>query len=224
MICESFVREDIVDTCLSIDGYQLVVRQHGRDTIQGKCRGVLIYAKDGIYATQIVNKQFDGVTEMAGISIPWEKGESLSLVLVYRPPEVPGSEADQGNTDRLCKVMRELRVPQVCVGDFNLHVDWERGYCPVKGEEMVLEIVQDLFWEQLVDFPTHVSGGILDLVMHNRQGLLGDIRSDGFLAPGADHLMLEVDFFGPAKEPSSEELVPDLAKADMDMLKEICQR
>ena len=48
MICESFVREDIVDAYLSIDGYQLVVRQHGRDTIQGKCRGLLIYVKDGI--------------------------------------------------------------------------------------------------------------------------------------------------------------------------------
>ena len=45
------------------------------------------------------------------------------------------------------------------------------------------------------------------------------VRSDGFLAPGADHVMLEVDICGPAKATSSEELVPDWTKADMEMLK-----
>ena len=57
--------------------------------------------------------------------------ESLSIVLVYRPPVVPGTEADQGNTERLCRVMREMWGPQVWVGDFNLHIDWERAYSPV---------------------------------------------------------------------------------------------
>ena len=65
MICESFVRDDISDAHLSIDGYQLIVRQHGRDTVQGKCRGLLIYVRDGIQATQIIDKQFESVTEMA---------------------------------------------------------------------------------------------------------------------------------------------------------------
>ena len=75
LICESFVREEISDGYLSIDGYQLVVRQHGRDTVQGKCRGLLIYVRDGIHATQIVDQQFDNVIEMAGVSIPWGNGE-----------------------------------------------------------------------------------------------------------------------------------------------------
>ena len=220
MICESFVKNYISDTYLSIDGYQLIVRQHGRDTVDGKCRGLLIYVRDGIHASQIVDKKFDTVIEMAGISVPWEKGESLSLILVYRPPEVPGSEADKGNTDRLCKVMRELKGPQVWIGDLNLHIDWERGYSPVRGEEMFIETVQDLFWEQMVDFPTHRSGGLLDLVMPSRQGMVGDVRSDGFLAPGADHLMLEVDICGPVRPASTEELVPDWTKADMSMLKD----
>ena len=65
MICESFARE----AYLSIDGYELVVRQDGRDTMGGKCRGLLIYAKDGIKAAKIENKQFDTVTEIAGITV-----------------------------------------------------------------------------------------------------------------------------------------------------------
>ena len=35
MICESFAKSDISDAYLSIDMYQLVVRQDGRDTIEG---------------------------------------------------------------------------------------------------------------------------------------------------------------------------------------------
>ena len=55
MICESSARNDISDAYLSIDGYQLVVRQDGRDTMGGKCRGLLIYVKDGIW--QILRKR-----------------------------------------------------------------------------------------------------------------------------------------------------------------------
>ena len=145
MICESFARDDISDAYLSIDGYELVVRQDGRDTIGGKCRGLLIYAKDGIKAAKIENKQFETVTEIAGITVPGGQGELISLVLVYRPPVAPGSETDMGNTDKLCQVMRELKGPQVWVGDFNLHIDWERGYAPITGEEIVMQTVQDLF-------------------------------------------------------------------------------
>ena len=122
---------------------------------------------------------------------------------------VPGSEADGGNTDRLCQVMREMKGPQVWVGDFNLHIDWERSYSPVGGEEIVLQTVQDLFWEQLVDFPTNIRDGMLDLVMSNRQGLVGGVRSEGYLAPGADHQMLVMDLCGQVKAAITEELVPD---------------
>ena len=222
MICESFAKHDISDAYLAIEGYQLVVRQDGRDTMEGKCRGLLIYVKEGINAAKIENEEFERVTEMAGITVPGSSGESISLVLVYRPPATPGSEADLGNTERLCKVMRDMRGPQVWVGDFNLHIDWERGYSPIEGEEFVLQTVQNLFWEQLVDFPTHVRGGILDLVLRSRTDLVGEVRSEGYLGPGADHPMLELDLIGPAKKASSdsEEMVHDWSKADMALLRE----
>ena len=220
MICESFARQDISNAYLALDGYQLIVRQDGKDTIEGKCRGLLIYVRDGINATKIDEKQFENVVEMAGVRVPWGKGESLSLILVYRPPVVPGSDADGGNTDRLCKVMRDMKGPQVWVGDFNLHIDWERSYSPIGGEQIVLTTVQDLFWEQLVDFPTHIRDGMLDLVMSNRQDLVGGVRSEGYLAPGADHVMLEVDLCGPAMTACTDEMVPDWSKADMAKLKD----
>ena len=58
-----------------------------------------------------------------------------------------------------------------------------------------LSSVQDLFWEQSVDFPTLIRDGILDLdlVMSNRQGLVAEISLKGYIAPGAVHQMLSVD-------------------------------
>jgi rhodanese-related sulfurtransferase len=43
LLCETFVREDIADAFLSVQGYDCVVRQDGwGDTEGGKCRGLLI--------------------------------------------------------------------------------------------------------------------------------------------------------------------------------------
>ena len=42
-LCETFLRPEITNAQVSLDGYQCVVRQDGNDTISGKCRGLLIY-------------------------------------------------------------------------------------------------------------------------------------------------------------------------------------
>ena len=56
----------------------------------------------------------------------------------------------------------------------------------------------------MVDFPTHVKDGMLDLVLRSRSDLVGEVRSEGYLAPGADHHMLEFELCGPARSLSSE--------------------
>ena len=61
---------------------------------------------------------------------------------------------------------------------------------------------------------------MLDLVLRSRSDLVGEVRSEGYLAPGADHHMLEFELCGPARSLGSEEMVPDWSKADMALLKE----
>ena len=88
------------------------------DTTNGKCRGLLLYCKVGIKATKLESSEMDSFTESTGVSIQWGNSVgSLSLVLVYRPPEIPGSTADAGNTERMCQYLRGLRGNVVCVGD-----------------------------------------------------------------------------------------------------------
>ena len=36
-LCETFVREDISNALLSLEGYDMVVRKDGLDTVDGKC-------------------------------------------------------------------------------------------------------------------------------------------------------------------------------------------
>ena len=86
-LVETFVRPDINDSFLALEGYSLVSRKDGADTVNGKCRGLLIYCKVGIKATRLESVEMNSFTECTGVSVPWgNTGGSLSLVVVYRPP------------------------------------------------------------------------------------------------------------------------------------------
>ena len=73
-VCESFTNSDIGDALLGVEGYELISRKDGRDTTNGKCRGLLIYAKCGLQAIQCTIPGEDTVTEMTSIKVPWGRG------------------------------------------------------------------------------------------------------------------------------------------------------
>ena len=70
-VCESFTHSDIGDALLGVEGYELISRKDGRDTTNGKCRGLLIYAKEGLQAIQCTIPGEDTVTEMTSVKVPW---------------------------------------------------------------------------------------------------------------------------------------------------------
>ena len=79
----------------------------------------------------------------------------------------------------------------------------------------MLDVFQNKFWTQHVDFATHSGGNILDLALSSSSELVHGVSEvDG------DHTLLKVDVVGPAIEKDSMELVPDWTKADLDGLKE----
>ena len=158
-------------------------------------------------------------TECVGISIPWGKGEVPKLVLVYRPPTTPGSEADNGNTLRMCEVLGKLEGNVLTVGDFNMRgIDWDIGWSASAGENMLLDLIGDKFWTQLVRGPTHVEGNTLDLVIPSSPELVVGVETLECLGSG-DHNMLLVSLAGPDCEQSSKEMIPDWSKADYDAIK-----
>ena len=71
---------------------------------------------------------------------------------------------DSGNTEKLVEIIRGLQGPVLLCGDLNLpDVSWDQLFAPAGVQQQVLDAVQDKFWTQVVDFPTHQAGNLLDV-------------------------------------------------------------
>ena len=213
---------------LGIEGYEIISRKDGRDTTNGRTRGLLIYAKMGLQAMQCVVQGEDTVTEMTSVKIPWGRGERggqefLQVVLVYRPPRDLGSEKDGGNTERLYEVLGGLQGNVVVVGDFNLSsIDWRRNWASTAREGGLIDLVENKFWVQHVLEPTHEDGNTLDLCISSQDDTVAGVEVLEPLGNG-DHSMLEIDLSGPLVNSDSCEEIPDWTKADLSKLKDALQ-
>ena len=116
-------------------------------------------------------------------------------------------------------MLKSLQGKVLVLGDLNLPgIDWERHYSASAGEKVVLDVIQNQFWVQHVDFPTYDDGNLLDVAL-GPPGLVAGVSDEGRLGT-SDHNMFKVDIVGPALERDSVEMVPDWAKADMDGLRQ----
>ena len=79
------------------------------------------------------------MVECEGVTIPWgNSGGVLTIVLAYRPPRAPGSEADNGFSDKFCDLLAGLKSPALVLGDLNYSgIDWERLYASTGAEKLV---------------------------------------------------------------------------------------
>ena len=220
MLCETFTRDDISKAFLSIDGYELIVRKDGTDTTRGIARGLLVYCRSDFKAAEFDDPVMDNFTECAGIQIPVRNQESIKIILVYRPPRNPFSESDSNNTAKLCHILKSVKGPALFLGDFNFPgIDWDLMHSDNEGERHFINILQDQFFTQHVDFPTQDKGNILDLVISSSSNLVHSVDDCGKLGKG-DHRLLKVNLRGISAESQSRELVPNWAKADLIGMRE----
>jgi hypothetical protein len=90
------------------------------------------------------------------------------------------------------------------VGDFNLpDIQWEAGQAHAKVDAELLEAIQAAGLEQLIDFPTHTKGNILDLILTNIPDRIHNIEEKGRLGR-SDHcaISFEVTAAMPKKQPA----------------------
>ena len=87
-------------------------------------------------------------------------------------------------------------------------IDWDRMYSDKAGERVMLDVLQGCFWTQHVDFPTHVDGNQLDVVLSSSPELVAGVSDEGRLCT-SDHNMIKVVLVGPALDKDSTEMVPD---------------
>ena len=79
-------------------------------------------------------------------------------------------------------------------------IDWDLGWSASSGENMLLEVLQNKFWSQLVREPTHVEGNTLDIVIPSSTELVANVEVLGYLGPGCDHNMILTYLVGPARD------------------------
>ena len=137
----------------------------------------MVYAKTGLSIFKI-----DTVSDFQQYCC--FKVSDVTFFLVYRSPNAPPA-----SIDCLGQLIRAAPTNSLIIGDINLpEVDWEVAAGTGKAGPL-LEAMQDRLMTQLIDFPTQVSGNILDLLITDMPERIQDIKPDGRLG-GSDHVVI----------------------------------
>ena len=137
------------------------------------------------------------------------KAEDLNIILVYRSPN-----SSTENTDKLCQVVRRMRSNTILIGDINLPgINWTAGTSDQRGRGL-LEAVLEEGVDQLVEFPTHIKGNILDLILTNCPQKILSVEDAGRLG-NSDHEILLVEVEVAQIKEDANLIRPNWLKADI---------
>ena len=162
-VTESWTNNKVCNAELNINGYDIIARADGDDTTDGRGRGIIIYAKHGVTThVQETQPSFNQAVQF--------KINKTSCLVVYRSPNI-------GDRDpQLQQLLTDAGPWDLVLGDFNLPgINWTSNMATTSTEEDYLEIFQDCFFQQMVEFPTHTRGNVLDLILARDPSEIHDI-------------------------------------------------
>ena len=113
------------------------------------------------------------------------EGEQVLIVLLYRPP-VTNQQQIQYFIEELTDLLAELQIGEyntIVLGDFNLDQMQDTYVELFNGIRMQFSLAQRS------NYSTHIHGGILDLVFHNRK----QESVEWIPSPYSDHFVLTID-------------------------------
>jgi hypothetical protein len=204
LVTESWCNSDITDAFLAIQGFELKSDLR-LDREGSRGGGLLVYARCGLSILKIDQ-------EMKDLQVTKFVVNDLTLHLLYRPPSAPADSIDE-----LVTLVNGASRNNIIIGDFNLPgIDWERGEARGKAEEFY-EAVKDKAMEQLIDFPTHIKGNILDLVITNIPERIEEISEAGRLGK-SDHSILLINVQYGQKAVRTRP-TPDWRRANWDQMR-----
>ncbi|GAB0207020.1 hypothetical protein GRJ2_003167600 [Grus japonensis] len=138
----------------------------------------------------------------------------------YRPPD-QGDGADEALYRQIGAASRSQAL--VLMGDFN-HPDicWRDNTAEHKQSRKFLECVNDNFLLQVIEDPTR-RGAMLDLILTNKEGLVGDVKLKGSLGC-SDHEMVEFGILRAARRARSKLTTLDFRRADFGLFRDLLGR
>ncbi|GAB0207747.1 hypothetical protein GRJ2_003240400 [Grus japonensis] len=111
----------------------------------------------------------------------------------------------------------------VLMGDFN-HTDicWRDNTAECKQSRKFLECVDDNILLQVIEEPMR-RGAMLDLILTNKEGLVGDVKLKGSLGC-SDHEMVEFRILRAARRANSKLTTLDFRRADLGLFRDLLGR
>ena len=213
LLTETWLNSSVSNAALSLAGYVLQSDLRVDKTESGIGGGLIVYSRRGLEVCSTDKFTDCNFTQFVEFSI----GGKANVVLVYRSPN-----SDQANTENFCNLIRNMDKNTLIIGDVNLPgINWEEGTAYARGRG-VLDAAVEAGAEQLVNFPTHIKGNILDLVITNIPDAIVSISDTGRIGK-SDHccLLIETDIC--VKKKISKSKRQDWKKADLTSLREFLQ-
>ena len=191
---------------LNVPGYSIEpdLRVDRRDTMNGIGGGVIVYAKDGLIIKPVSEENnFNMFVRFKVIGSKSKDDGDLTVTLIYRPPRTSNN-----NNEELYKLFRNCKGNHVIIGDFNFpSINWINATSD-RASEPFLQCTVDNGFDQMVDFPTHIRGNVLDLVLSNCPETILNVESIGNLS-NSDHSIISTDVIFSSKFNISSELIYD---------------
>ncbi|GAB0205472.1 mitochondrial enolase superfamily member 1 [Grus japonensis] len=160
-------------------------------------------------------------TESLWVRIKGRAGAGDIIVGVcYRPPD-QGDQADEALYRQIGAASRSQAL--VLMGDFN-HPDicWRDNTAEHKQSRKFLECVDDNFLLQVIEEPTR-RGAMLDLILTNKEGLVGDVKLKGSLGC-SDYKMVEFRILRAARRALSKLTTLNFSRADFGLFRDLLGR
>ena len=210
ILTETWCNEAISSAILQIPGYYIDdnLRKDRTDTMNGCGGGIIVYVRNGltILSSDISSDfnqycNFDVLTEDSN-------SDPINITAVYRSPN-----STLTNTEKLCNIVSDMKNNSILIGDINLpKIDWENCTADSKGRNF-LEATQTNFVSQMIDFPTHNKGNILDLLLTKKPEKIASITDIGPIG-NSDHTSIVIEFYHRCIETKTVQYIYDWNKAN----------
>jgi hypothetical protein len=177
--------------------------------VNGIGGGVIVYARNGLAILHCDNNnnfnQYCSFYTLDEGSKP-----DLKITLIYRSPN-----SNDVNTELLCDLIEETPTTSrnLVIGDFNFpQINWDTFECNNKTRRFV-EAINTKSLQQLVTFPTHNKGNILDLAFTDSPEDILNIEGIGNLG-NSDHSIISIDILSNHTVQNQQDEILDWNKAD----------
>ena len=206
------------NSLISINGYFIenTLRVDRSDTHNGIGGGLLVYVKQEITVLPIDNPQiFNQYCKF--LVIPAKDKTPLEITLIYK-----SLNSNAENNDNLCNLIKSTGDNSLLIGDFNYpNIEWTTMMGDNKSSNF-LQTINDMFLSQLINFPTHIRGNILDLVFCSNPDNIVSMECLGNLS-NSDHAIISLQILFNANINKTAECIPDWSKANIDLFTDSLQ-